>query len=728
MAMRRDEVVPWYERTRRWAQVNLTERDPAVYDAERWREQWRRTAVQGIIVNAGGIVCYYPSRFRLQHRALFLGERDLYGDIVELGRTEGLTVLARMDSNRASEEVFSAHPEWFARQRDGEPYVVDGRYIACLNSGYYEEFLADVLREIIERSDPDGITDNSWSGLSRREICYCDNCRQVFARSEGLELPSEPSWDDLRYRRWVAWSYERRLALWDYNNTVTTKAGGADCLWIGMNSADPVRQAERLRDLREICRRTPIFMLDFQTRPAGRGPHNNREAGGLLHEILGWDRLIPESIAMYAAGQPTFRVAAKPPPEVRLWAFEGMMGGISPWWHHIGSVHDDTRQYETSPSIFSWHEQNEDVLYNREPLANVGIVWSQRNIDFYGRDRADALISEPYWGVANALLGARIPWLPVHSKDIPDTPERFAALWLPNVGALSTEECDRLRAYSENGGSILASGETSLYDEWGDRRKDFELADVFGVHSKDLHEGEVGRRESDWETWDRHTYLRLHRPGPTPSGQWPQVSEESFAAQFFAGLEGTDIISFGGRLEVIEADTGSVLATWMEPFPMYPPEASWIREADSSLPALVVKNSAVRGLVAYLAADLDRCFGRDRLPDCGQILANLTRWATGSNQLLDVDGTGLVDVQAYRQAGRYVLHIVNLNHPGVWCPPVTEFVSVGPLVVRLRVAESFVGEVAQLRVSGQTVPAKCEGGWLVFTIPFVTDHEVAVVG
>ena len=88
---------PWYRRTLRWAQTNLVENDPERYDAEWWREHWRKTRIQGVIVNAGGIVAYYPSRFPLHHRAEKLGDRDLYGEIVALAREEGLTVLARMD-------------------------------------------------------------------------------------------------------------------------------------------------------------------------------------------------------------------------------------------------------------------------------------------------------------------------------------------------------------------------------------------------------------------------------------------------------------------------------------------------------------------------------------------------------------------------------------------------------------------------------------------------------
>jgi len=99
--MTRERTAPWYRRTYRWGQTNLNELDPTRYDAEWWREHWRRTRTQGIVVNAGGIVAYYPSRFELQYRAEHLGDRDLFGEIVQAARQDGLAVLARMDSNRA---------------------------------------------------------------------------------------------------------------------------------------------------------------------------------------------------------------------------------------------------------------------------------------------------------------------------------------------------------------------------------------------------------------------------------------------------------------------------------------------------------------------------------------------------------------------------------------------------------------------------------------------------
>ena len=192
--------VPWHQRTFRWGQTNITELDAQTYDIEWWREHWKRTNVQGVVVNAGCIVAYYPSKYSLHYRAQFLNGRDLYGEINDVARQENLTVLARMDSNRATEEFFHERPEWFARDADGNPIRVGDRYTACIFSEYYDQFLTDVLKEIIDLYQPDGFTDNSWSGMNHTQICYCQNCKQIFSDNYSLDLPQNIDWDDLTFK------------------------------------------------------------------------------------------------------------------------------------------------------------------------------------------------------------------------------------------------------------------------------------------------------------------------------------------------------------------------------------------------------------------------------------------------------------------------------------------------------------------------------------------------
>src|SRR5437764_10854909 len=376
-------ALPWYRRTIRWGQTNITERDPARYDIEWWREFWKRTAVQGVVVNAGGIVAYYPSKFPLHHRAGFLNGRDLFGELTKAAHDDGIFVMARMDSNRTAEDFFKAHPDWFARNRNGEPYRAADKYITCINSPYYDEYLPGVLREIWERSRPDGFTDNSWAGLGRESICYCANCVSKFRAKEGMDLPRAASWDDSAYRKWILWNYERRTEVWELNNRTTRAAGGPDCVWSGMMSGSVTGLARSFRDLREVAHRADILMLDHQRRDDDTGFQQNGETGKRVHSGMGWDKLAPEGMAMSQSGPGYYRVASKPAPEARMWMISGIAGGIQPWWHYVAAYHEDRRMYDTPEPVMRWCKANQAILINRQPVASVGILWAQRNTDFF---------------------------------------------------------------------------------------------------------------------------------------------------------------------------------------------------------------------------------------------------------------------------------------------------------------------------------------------------------
>jgi hypothetical protein len=165
------------------------------------------------------------------------------------------------------------------------------------------------------------------------------------------------------------WSYARRLELWEQNNRTTREAGGQDCVWAGMNSGSVTAQARSFRDLKEICRRADIMMLDHQRRDDDTGFQQNGDTGKRVHGLLGWDKVAPESMAMYQSGPGYYRVASKPAAEARMWMIAGMAGGIQPWWHHVGAYHDDRRMYRTAEPVMRWWRVHERYLVNRIPVA-----------------------------------------------------------------------------------------------------------------------------------------------------------------------------------------------------------------------------------------------------------------------------------------------------------------------------------------------------------------------
>ena len=230
---------------------------------------------------------------------------------------------------------------------DGRAHRARDLCVPCVNGPYYAEHIPAILREIIDRYHPEGFTDNSWSGPGRNSPCYCQNCQRSFREHTDHDLPRQKNWNDPVYRQWIRWSYACRLEVWDRNNRVTREVGGPHCVWAGMNGGSISGEAQEFRDFKEICARAEIIMLDDQRRANETGFQRNGEVGKPVHGLLGWDKIMPESMAMYQTTNPTFRFSSKPEPEARLWMLEGIAGGIQPWWHHVGAYQEDRRMFRT---------------------------------------------------------------------------------------------------------------------------------------------------------------------------------------------------------------------------------------------------------------------------------------------------------------------------------------------------------------------------------------------
>ena len=121
-------------------------------------------------------------------------------------------------------------------------------------------------------------------------------------------------------------------------------------------------------------------------------------------------------------------------------------------------------------------------------------------------------------------------------------------------------------------------------------------------------------------------------------------------------------------------------------------------------------------------------FLRENLPDHGDLLANLVRWASSGNIPLSVEGRGLVDCHLYQQPRRAILHVVNLISAGTWRAPIDELIPVGPLKIKVKLPADVHGNGLKFLVSGSSRSATVRQGWAEFEVPSVLDHEVAVIG
>ncbi len=156
----------------------------------------------------------------------------------------------------------------------------------------------------------------------------------------------------------------------------------------------------------------------------------------------------------------------------------------------------------------------------------MGLVYSQQTAWFYGGDRVRERVEDQTLGWYQALVEARIPFEMVHDRLLDaDRLAPFKTLILPNIAALSDRQCDQLAEFVRRGGSLVATYETSLCDEWGAARSDFGLADLFGVSFAGRREGRCGT-----PTCVSSTRRRAGTPAAGPRGR-PADHQRGVAAR-----------------------------------------------------------------------------------------------------------------------------------------------------------------------------------------------------
>ncbi len=95
----------WVDRPMRWAQLTLVEDDPGKFDPGFWLDYFRRTHSDAVCLSAGGCVAYYPTEVPLHHRSRWLGNRDVFGELVKGCRDLGMVVVARTDPHATYDDV-----------------------------------------------------------------------------------------------------------------------------------------------------------------------------------------------------------------------------------------------------------------------------------------------------------------------------------------------------------------------------------------------------------------------------------------------------------------------------------------------------------------------------------------------------------------------------------------------------------------------------------------------
>ncbi len=682
----------WYKTATRWAQLTLVENDPESFDLDFWLDVFKRTKSNATCLSAGGYIAYYPSEVPLHYVSKYLKGRDIFGELVDGSRALGMHVMARVDPHAIHQEAADAHPEWIQKLADGSPrrhWSYPSVWITCALGDYNRDFMPKVVKEICERYDIDAIFANRWAGHG---ICYCDSCKTNFKADTGRELPKKPDPTDGDWLAWQDWRSKRLTAqIANWNSVV--KSVRPHARYIPNMGAESILEY----DLGFIKETAPILFCDHQgraevTAPWANGRNAKRLRGGLGDWPLGG------LTGICPGDRHRWKDGVHAPAELQMWLTAGAGQGLRPWFTKFNATHPDERWVEPLVDFYQQHHRIEPSLAGTTPWAEIAVLDPSTTLRAYDHEARKGP-EQHELGVYHALVEAGLPFEFMSDRRL-DEPvlKNYKVLVAANAARLSDAQCKALRDYVAAGGGLVAGYETSLYDESGKRRKDFGLADLFGVSLAGETRGPL-----------QNTYMSIDVDGKHP----------------LTRPYGTARRMLGGTRHVPVKVTGdaAVPFKFFPDFPDLPMEEVYPR-GEPDAPAVVARELPGGGRVVFMPFNIGEIFWDMLQPDHGALIEGALRWAMKARPTIEVSGKGVVDMAVREGKDATVVHLVNLTNPMMMKGPLREWIPCPEQTISVAVPAGREVTGVRLVVAGKEAATRRDGDRLLITVPPFEREEV----
>jgi hypothetical protein len=621
-----------------------------------------------LVLNTAGIIASYKTNLKFHFQS-----EHLHGDslqkIVDVCHKAGIRVIARTDFSKVRRPVFEQHPEWAYRTVDGKIVDYNGDVHVCINSGYQQEYMFEIVKEAVSQVKVDGIFCNMAGFLVRDYsynyygICHCDSCKKLFRERFGLELPKAEDLNDPVYRKYKVFQREcvtrQDDRLYQYIKSINPD--------LAMNGYD----IQRMESNTEYKRPLPHWQYS--------GSSNTRTIRGTGERELAISNATVDFIGIF------YRHVAVSPAmqELRLWQNLANLGGLD--YYLIGRLdnHEDRSGYAGIRKVFHFHKEHEDIFKELKSKAEALFLKADFFMDVNEERGWIRALTE------NHILFDEIRFSEAGKYSF----NKYRAIILPNTMNLSAELAGKLDDFARNGGTVVCTGEAALRDD------NFEalqkpMLECLGV--------------------ERINYIR----NDMVSGMLHLSGEDK---KVFREFSGSEVLAFGAKFVFADLNPGA--EKWMSLIPPHnfgPPERCYYTQI-TSIPG-VSRNSFGKGygvFIPWLPGDFF-CEGgyENTLLFMRGVLFGLCGLTNTAPEL-----SPQVEVTAGERPGLTVVQLVNTSgHFG------TSFYK--PLPVRdVRVSVPLSGEPASVKslYKPENVSYSYQNGMLNLTVDTLEEYEGIVI-
>ena len=552
-------------------------------------------------------------------------------------------------------EVYETQPGWRRIPTDTTtiPTIDMKKYphggMLCL-LGPYGDFFVEIMAEILEKH-PD-VSAFSFDGLHYGGSCYCEHCRKNFKKETGGEIP-KLDMNDLAFRKYQHWA-DRRME--DVVRRLQTRLKGINpevalVTWS--------TNAGRFGHFLDIPRNMPARMNLLFDAP---------DQEFWLDETNRGTTIVPAFANAYIWATTNHRVAFSEPyilshgnpygkdsfpaHEIERRMMLALTHGAMPSIAASQPKHLQDDLYKTMDAV----QARKPWLTHKTPEPWAALVMSDNTRNFYGRSAGK--VEERYLaavlGTFRTAVEEHLPVAVINDWNLTTADlAKYKVLILPNTASLDDAQAEAIRQFVKDGGGLVASLDTGLFDEYGSPRKGFALGDLFGVEYRGLADSaRAAKDEIDVnfakaigpDYWEKRKSVF----------DFKQDTASFLNRGKMKKYVGDEQVTFKGpavRVAVKGADA-KIVGT--------------MRAKDIAAPIdypAVVTNTFGKGRVVYAAAGFDAAYYLYPYPYQRLVLKHAIQWAAGDNAApFAVDAPMCVHTTLMRQSKdgeRLIVHLFN---------------------------------------------------------------------
>ncbi|TKT88578.1 alpha-amylase family protein [Dyadobacter frigoris] len=441
-AQKTDTTFWWKKNNLRVIQTNLPAYEAATLNPDSLLKDLENFSANTLLINAGGIMAFYPTELDFHYRNPFLKDNNMLADVVRKCHEKGIKVIVRFDFSRVQESIFKAHPDWCYISPKGERIINTDMYVVSINAPYVQEKAFKIIEEVIDKFPVDGIFLNmpgyqvnnpyegKYHGIDQNEY---DNKR--FAEyTNGQALPKEENKADPLFQKYLEF---KKFTVEDWSHKLNTlvkskNSNIAICTYFD-KYVDIIRHESQSSTVLPYW---PYTASD--------------NVGNAVNSYP--DHIISNASIQQISFQSRYN--AVEPEEVRIRLYENIANGSGLDISMMGDMrgYEDERNYDVIKTVYAHHKKHEQYFGKYKSVAKIAVIAP-------GSWPSGPTMQE-YRGIVLMLKEAHIPFDIIEDAQIENLEgkvKNYKLIILPEITYLSKKSLAIIKEASENGTNLIAT-------------------------------------------------------------------------------------------------------------------------------------------------------------------------------------------------------------------------------------------------------------------------------